>query len=494
MSRECPSCKTPIEPEDKFCTGCGARIASHPTAGSPAEAADLHTPLPELPDLLSAARQEGAAGSEIVVEVETDRPHVHNHASLLRFRVTSNLQAACGVTIRMRLHGQGRLVEQTAEEIEQRCRFEGRGEQHIFSFPFRGLIPGQIRVDQLRVVVHRADKPGRPCRLELPDQSLFVSVSDPTMGASAPGIVIHDGIHLDFSQLKEMYGSDIKNLLSLNAQREAEPGQPPTQWQPIRLRVVDEVPLPAEFRLTLPGGVTLDLVRIRAGEFLMGSPEGQGRDDERPARRVRITRDFYLGKFPVTQEQYHALVGDNPSKFPLSPKHPVDNVSWEDARELCRRLRAHLAQSPNALSDDTVTVGTVGLPTEAEWEYACRAGTETLFPFGDDRKQLVDYGWYDKSSERTTHAIGQLKPNAWGLYDVHGNVWEWCEDFYSDDYASAGTQDPTGPQSGDRRVLRGGSWSCYARDCRSARRRAVEPDKRTHNYGFRIVLRVAATP
>ena len=251
---------------------------------------------------------------------------------------------------------------------------------------------------------------------------------------------------------------------------------------------------PPGLRLTLPDGVAIDLVRIDAGKFIMGSSEDQGRDDELAADRVSITRDFYLGKFLVTQEQYQALVGHNPSKFPVSQQHPVDNVSWDDAKEFCRRLQAHLTRSPDALGEMSVALDTVGLPTEAEWEYACRAGTNTLYSFGDDRKQLTDYGWFDRNAERTTHPVGQLKPNPWGLFDMHGDLWEWCEDFYAPDYSPASGEAPTGPQAGDRRVLRGGSSNCYSRECRSASRHAAEPDKATHNYGFRIVLRVPPIP
>jgi formylglycine-generating enzyme required for sulfatase activity len=270
---------------------------------------------------------------------------------------------------------------------------------------------------------------------------------------------------------------------------EAEPGHPAIAWQPIGLRLLPASPLPGELRLALPGGVVLDLVCIRAGDFLMGSPEEQGKDDEWPQHVVRIARDFYLGKFPVTQEQFQVILGRNPSHFTGTKLHPVDNVSWDEAREFCRQLIAQLLSDPTAAGRDLVQILAVGLPTEAEWEYACRAGTQTLFSFGDDSKKLHEHGWFDKNSGHSTQAVGQLKPNPWGLHDIHGNVWEWCEDLYSESYEDLARSDPKSTATGDRRVLRGGSWSCYNKQCRSACRHAAEPSAKTANYGFRVAVR-----
>jgi len=484
MSSVCPRCQTISEPNARFCMECGGEL-------TPSKAPENG------PQVVPLGLSSSSTGSELLVEVETNRQYLVNHASILRFRVTSNLQAACGVTIRMRLHGQGHLVEQDEGEVEQRCQVEHWGQQYVFSFPFIGLKPGDIPVRELRVMVARPDRPGKIVCFDLPDQSLFVHVGDPSAAAQAPGIVISGGINLSISDVGEMYGSDMKNLISLNAQHAVQAGAA-IEWQPIRLRFVEEVAvrpkdvLSAELRLSLPSGVTLDLLRIRAGEFVMGSPEGQGKDDERPAHPVRITRDFYLGKYPLTQDQYAAVMEQNPSRFPISPKHPVDNVSWEDAQEFCRRLRSYLVTTPGAIADTGLKVVEVSLPTEAQWEYACRAGTATAYPFGDDRLQLLEYGWSEKNAKGSTHPVGQLRPNPWGLYDMLGNVWEWCRDYYQAGYSPQPEEDPAGPSSGCRRVLRGGSWSCYARDCRSASRRSVAPDERTANYGFRVALFVAA--
>jgi formylglycine-generating enzyme required for sulfatase activity len=489
MTTSCPRCGAPAQPDARFCDECGTRLVAEAAATAPARPPANLPPLLSLPNLEPLSLEPGQLGSELIVEVETNRPMVHGHALMLRFRVTSNLRSPCGVTLRMKLHGQGRYIEQEPGEIEQRCLLDGRGNQHIFSFPFHSLRPGDVVVQELRLSLTRPEKPGETIAYELPDRSLTVHVADPAMAQAGPGVVISGGIHIDFSKLEEIYGSDIKDVLRLNAQGAVEPGRPAMQWEPIRLHPVSAFRLVPELRLLLPGGVRLDLVPIQAGRFMMGSPEGQGKDDEWPVHLVRISRAFYLGKFPVTQEQYTAVMSVNPSRFPLSPPHPVDNISWLEAREFCRRVGLHVSQQTDRSSGAPVAIESIGLPTEAEWEFACRAGTQTLFSFGDEPRQMEEHGWFDKNSGRTTQAVGQKKPNAWNLYDMHGNVWEWCDDHYADDYSGATGGDPHGPASRDRRVMRGGSWSCYGKQCRSACRHAVEPSGRTANYGFRVVLR-----
>lgn len=480
MAMVCPSCGIASESGAKFCTECGHALAASPAAS---------LPLPTL-------NTEPPPGSELVVEVETGRPFKQHHAALLRFRVTNNLHGPCGVTIRVQLNGQGHLVEQRLEEVEQRCQFHDRGDQRVFSLPFRGLVPGDVSVEHLSLVIARPEKPGESTVYELPDWNLFVHVADSAAAGGHSGIVISGGIHIDLSQMKEMYGSDIKNLLNLQAGSQAGHSTPSLGWQPICLRFkrqeVHET-LPKQLRLTLPGGVAMDLVRIRAGEFVMGSGEEEGKPDEHTARRVRISRDFYLGKYPVTAEQYRAVLGEEPSKLAVSPQHPVDNVSWADACRFCQRFRSYLVEHPDSLGDASLRLENVALPTEAQWEYACRAGTASRWPFGDDRALLVEYGWCDKNSGRKTQPVGQLKPNAWGLFDMLGNVWEWCRDWHGS-YAEAAADDPQGPAAGQRRVLRGGSCTYYASDCRPANRHTAEPNDRTPNYGFRIAVEAAAAP
>ncbi|MEI7835470.1 MAG: formylglycine-generating enzyme family protein [Planctomycetota bacterium] len=234
--------------------------------------------------------------------------------------------------------------------------------------------------------------------------------------------------------------------------------------------------LPKELTLDLGKGVTMNLAMIPAGEFLMGSRDaenGRGRD-EGPQRQVTISKAFYMGRYEVTQEQYEAVMGANPSHF-KGAQNPVEMVSWHVAVEFCKKLSQKTGK-------------TAGLPTEAQWEYACRAGTKTSFEFGDDDTNLHDYAWYWVNSESKTHPVGQKKPNAWGLYDMPGNVWEWCSDWHADSYANAGTSDPQGPGSGTNRVLRGGSWHSNPRYCRSASRLRDTPDFRFGLIGFRVAV------
>ena len=228
--------------------------------------------------------------------------------------------------------------------------------------------------------------------------------------------------------------------------------------------------------VTLNGRVEFQLRRIPKGKFQMGSPGSEeGRDpDEGPQHEVSISRDFYMGICAVTQEQYEAVMGTIPSRF-TGPTLPVEKVSWDAANRFCQRLSRKTGR-------------TVRLPTEAEWEYACRAGSSTRFCFGDDDGRLGDHAWYFANSEGATHPVGQKTPNAWGLCDMHGNVWEWCSDWYAGSYAGADTVGPQGSASGSGRVLRGGSWYSNPQYCRSARRNRGAPGLRGLSVGFRVVV------
>jgi formylglycine-generating enzyme required for sulfatase activity len=192
---------------------------------------------------------------------------------------------------------------------------------------------------------------------------------------------------------------------------------------------------------------------------------------------VILTRPFYIGKYEVTQEQWEKVMGENYSHFE-GAKNPVEMVCWDDCQEFLKKL-----------NDMGKEQGEFRLPTEAEWEWACRAGTKTRFCSDDADATLADYGWFDANSGETTHPVGKKRSNAWGLYDMHGNVWEWCGDWYAA-YAKGWRPqvDPTGPATGSDRVLRGGSWDYLPRDCRSSNRDMSPPSYGSSCFnGFRVV-------
>jgi formylglycine-generating enzyme required for sulfatase activity len=221
---------------------------------------------------------------------------------------------------------------------------------------------------------------------------------------------------------------------------------------------------------------------VPAGTFIMGSPEHEpGRNDDEVPHEVTLTTDFYLQTTPVTQGQWQALMGNNPSGFEnCGLDCPVEQVSWHECQEFFNRL--------NAMEE-----GAYRLPTEAEWEYAARAGSNTAFARGgitalfcDHDPTLDSLGWYCGNSDRQTHPVAQKVPNARGLYDMHGNVYEWCQDWYGE-YPPTPLTDPGGPASGTGRVGRGGSWFSSAKTCRSASRLRMSPDSKTPFLGFRVL-------
>lgn len=259
-----------------------------------------------------------------------------------------------------------------------------------------------------------------------------------------------------------------------------------------------------EITIMLPGDVPLVMVRIPAGSFLMGSPEDErGRQsDEGPQTHVTLTRDFYMGKYPVTQAQYEAIMGSNPSHFPGRPNNPVERVNWLETQDFISALNSHI-------SDSGKGPATMRLPTEAEWEYACRAGTTTRFYFGDSLGcddfsedcaagtlpgYRSDYMWWQGNSS-APRSVGQKLPNGFGLYDMHGNVYEWCQDWWALRLPGGSVTDPTGPSmAGSARVLRGGSFIINARSCRSANRTSYNPGVRYRYFGFRLAMDAPLAP
>jgi formylglycine-generating enzyme required for sulfatase activity len=219
-------------------------------------------------------------------------------------------------------------------------------------------------------------------------------------------------------------------------------------------------------------------VLIPAGTVTIGSPEDEpGRFDNETGHPVTISRAFYLQATEVTQGQWKRVMGSNPSHFRTCGDNcPVEQVSWTDVGEFIRRLNRMEGTDK------------YGLPTEAQWEYAARAGTAKRFHAGDGDEDLSRAGWWSENSGFETHPVGRKEPNAWGLYDMHGNVWEWVRDWYGP-YPSSRVTDPEGPASGDYRVMRGGSWSSSAGFCRSAFRVSGDPAGRVSALGFRLLRR-----
>ena len=225
----------------------------------------------------------------------------------------------------------------------------------------------------------------------------------------------------------------------------------------------------------MPGDVELELVRVEAGTFTMGARDGENYSDEKE-HRVTLTRDFYLGKTEVTQAQWKAVMGNNPSRF-KGGNLPVECVSWDDAMEFCKKLN-EMGKAPSGWK--------FTLPTEAQWEYAARGGNKSRgykYSGSNDRGEVA---WYAGNSDIKTHPVATKGANELGLCDMSGNVWEWCLDRYGSYRGDA--QDPTGPADGSDRVSRGGSWGSYARYCRSAYRGYGDPGFRNYFLGFRLAF------
>jgi formylglycine-generating enzyme required for sulfatase activity len=224
----------------------------------------------------------------------------------------------------------------------------------------------------------------------------------------------------------------------------------------------------------------MTFVKLPPGSFFMGGDPAaeQADENETPRHKVTFEKPFAIGKYPVTQAQWQMVMGRNPSRF-AGEDHPVETVSHGEACEFIKRLNQ---------KEDT---GFYALPSEAQWEYAARAGSESTYCFGPERTRLADYGWYRKNSGETTHPAGRLAPNDWGLYDMHGNVHEWCADWFDRNYyARSPRKDPEGPDRGLARALRGGDWGSEDWYCRCAIRSLSAPDRRSPRVGFRLVMRI----
>ncbi|MBF0155331.1 MAG: formylglycine-generating enzyme family protein [Magnetococcales bacterium] len=223
----------------------------------------------------------------------------------------------------------------------------------------------------------------------------------------------------------------------------------------------------------------IEFVMIPSGSFIMGTPHDQtvdDHDDEIPQHLVTISKAFYIGKKEITQAQWEAVMGSNPSEF-KSASQPVENVNWYDVQQFIYILNKKEGAK------------VYRLPTEAEWEYAARAGTTTQFYWGKNESEVEQNAWYGTNSGNQTHPVGQRQPNAWGLYDMAGNVWEWVQDCYdSKYYVGSHESDPSGPIGGSNRVARGGGWDSNLAAMRVANRNNGTPRSQRNDLGFRLVM------
>ncbi len=356
------------------------------------------------------------------------------------------------------------LAKRTAEEERIRQKNEARkNEQASLGIEFRTITPQEMRKKGIvetvnRVEVVRVDAGGPAGRSRLKPGMVVIAVNKdmvekasdcPTSGKRGDYFIFH------------VVGQPSTSIQLVEEDFQAGRRQSDDRKE-------DSSAFQSVVAVDLGGGVMLDLVLIRPGKFLMGSENGDS--DEKPVHEVTISRSFYLGKYEVTQAQWEAVMGSNPSCF-KGATLPVEQVSWEDCQKFIEKINSK-------------GVGTFRLPTEAEWEYACRAGTT-----GGYAGNLDEMAWYDKNSGDMTHPVGTKKANPWGLYDMHGNVWEWCQDWYGP-YPGSAVQDPKGAAGGSYRVARGGCWYHDARICRSAARAGGSPSSRHYNLGFRLVRAV----
>ena len=272
---------------------------------------------------------------------------------------------------------------------------------------------------------------------------------------------------------KDGYGTDSKTVNILDGQTATLSGMLSTNTT----SSVASGTLSSGNIITIPvkKGISIEMVRVEAGTFTMGAtPEMEYPwNDEKPTHQVILTNDYYIGKYEVTQALWQAVMGKNPSKF-KGDNLPVENVSWDDCQEFISKL-------------NSVTGKAFRLPTEAEWEYAARGGNKSRGYQYSGSNNFLDVAWFKDNSGSKTHAVGTKQPNELGIYDMSGNVWEWCQDWYGA-YSSSSPVNPTGANSGSVRVLRGGSWLYFARICHSSCRSLRSPDICDFNLGLRLVL------
>ncbi len=239
----------------------------------------------------------------------------------------------------------------------------------------------------------------------------------------------------------------------------------------------------------ITNSIGMKFVFISAGTFKMGAPAGDvGSFNAKQhlvakKREVTLTKSYYLGVYEVTQDEYEKVMGNNPSKF-RGEKNPIEMMSWIDAVSFCKKV--------SEIPEEKAAGREYRLPTEAEWEYACRAGSTTSFSYGDTAESLGEYAWFNENLEAMTHPVGEKKPNRWGLYDMHGNVNEWCQDLHEASYPKGPATDPQGPTIGSFHVLRGGDWRSIPAYCTSTHRSTFVPTSGSPHNGFRVAMSLSA--
>ena len=316
---------------------------------------------------------------------------------------------------------------------------------------------------------------GNP-EIEASENSLLAELSEAEASRDAAVVLVEAAKETLATAIRERNALSLraKQLEAVAAAASVAPPQSPASAAPAKdpRQQQRATGLPVE----ITNSIGMKFVVIPAGTFSMGSANGDY--DERPVHQVTISKPFYLSAYEVTNADGIAVKRFVSSKW-KGDTLPIESVTWEEAEAFCSSL--------SALPAERAAGRVYRLPTEAEWEYACRAGTTTAYSFGDDESLLGDFAWFGANAGGSTHPVGQKKPNGWGLYDMQGNVWEWCSDRYGD-YAAAAATDPQGPAQGSYRVLRGGSWDSSARRCRSADRGRSYPSNRIFDHGFRLAL------
>ncbi len=482
--RKCPSCDFETEDEKiKFCPSDGTKLAE-PVVWYDAFISYRHKGGKFAAQAIRASLQ-AHRGLNVFVDVNEVRPGPFDEALLTKIEAAPN------------------FILVLSEDSLERCQNEGdwlrreivhalKHGRHIipvlldgFEMPKAESLPADIR-ELTRWQAVRFDdtfpdgsyrRIGEWCKVARQATEATRASVDPVQSRPAPSPVVPKPVGPDLGQAA---AAAERPRASSGPTRPTSGPTPGQDW-------------------TVPG-LGIEMIWIEPGSFVMGAPESEtGRRGDELQHRVTLTKGFWLGKYPVTQRQWQELMGTSPSYFvngrvqkkggwfshavvvrDVSPECPVEQVAWADAVVYCSNLD-DAARAKNCLPSGYA----YRLPTEAQWEYACRAGTDG--PYGGTR-MLDGMGWYDGNSGHQTHPVGQKKPNAWGLFDMHGNVWEWCRDWYTDTLPGDRVADPSGPNSGSFRVIRGGSWISTAGYCRSAFRNSREPGSRHNFLGFRLAL------